>query len=277
MASAILDQLSKHLIRFAQDALERDGEFRPFGAIIDGEERVQYCAADDDPQNRDFRGQIETLKKFLRELSEKESTHAAGFCFDVIVHREGNPNQEAIHCSLEHADGEAIEHFTPYSKTQSGAVQYGESYTSDRHREIFGLVGLVLTAENRDPVQSPTVCQLKAAVASLTPRGGPGFLVLEGATEDYAQAAGGDGKFTAEWREYADGTFMHWVAGLAHDSTNIEHVEIETNGCVVTVRKNEVLASEDVRSILGAFARGKGKPTQYVWRDITSNFVKSTA
>jgi hypothetical protein len=198
MPSAALDQLSEHLVKFAQGLLDAHGVFRPFGATVDGQGQLQYYAADDGSERGGFPAQIEILKLALREASEADQIHAAGFCFDVILHREGRPKQVAIQCSVEHTDGEAIERFTPYSKTESGAIQYGEGFTNDRHREIFGVPGSVLTLENQAPVHSPTLRQLGAAVDSLTPQGGPGFLILEGPNQDYSQAAGGDGKFTAE-------------------------------------------------------------------------------
>jgi hypothetical protein len=58
---------------------------------------------------------------------------------------------------------------TPYSKSESGAVQYGEAYTTDGERQIFGFVGLVLRLENQAPVHSPTVRQLGSAVQSRSP------------------------------------------------------------------------------------------------------------
>jgi hypothetical protein len=274
MPSAMLDQLSEDLVKFAQEALDEHGEFRPFGASIDGQGQLQYYAADDGTESSDFRSQIEILKRHLREISESGQIQATGICFDVILHHEDRPKQDAIRCCLEHADGEVLERITPYSKTESGAVEYGDGYTTDGQREIFGFAGLVLRLENQVPVHLPTLRQLAAAVDSLTPRGGPGFLILEGSTQDYAQAAGGDGRLTAEWREYSDGQFRHSVAGLMGEGAD-EEVEIETNGSIVTVRKNEVLTGDDVKSVLGAFAQGRGKPTQYVWRDMTSTFVEN--
>jgi hypothetical protein len=242
---------------------------------IDGQGQLQYYTAGDDADDLDFRAHISILKEHLRQLSESGRIQAAGICVDVILHNEINHSQEAIQCSLVHADGEAIERFTPYSKTGSGAVSYGESFTAGRNREIFGFARSVLTLENQPPVLSPTLTQLGAAVDSLTLQGGPGFLILEGATEDYTQAAGGDDKLTVEWREYSNGGFRHWVAGSIGGAANEDIAKIETNGCVVTVLKNEVLTSEEVKTILEAFARGQGKPTQYRWRDMTARFVDS--
>lgn len=134
----------------------------------------------------------------------------------MILHGEGNSRHEAIQCSLEHADGEAIEHFTPYSKTDSGVLVYGKAFTGDRLREIFGFADLVLTLEGQVAVCSPTLTQLEAAVDSLTPQGGPGFLILQGSAQDYAQAAGGMGGLVrngASIRAESSGIGLHaWYA-----------------------------------------------------------------
>jgi hypothetical protein len=273
MSRCALDRLSESLVGFAQDVLESGGGFRPFGATVDVQGHLQFYAAEEDPDKPDYRNHIEALKQCFRAESDKGRIDAVGLCFDVILHREGKPNQDAIQCILEHVDGDAIECLIPYSKTGSGAVRFEERSIADRAPEFFGSAGLVLTLEGKEPVRSPTVAQLGAAVASLTPRGGPGFLILESATQDYAQAAGGDGQYTAEWREYLNGEFRHWVAGRGEKA--VEHsVEIKTNGCVVTVRKNEVLAEEDVRTILVSFAQGKGRPAQYLWRETTTDFLR---
>src|SRR5689334_4155630 len=96
-----------------------------------------------------------------------------------------------------------------------------------------GFLGLVLTLENQTPIDSPTLSQLTAAVDSLTPRGGPGFLILEAPSGDYTQAAGGDGKFTAEWRDHPNGKFRHWVAGIG-ETVSEEVVEVGTHDACVT-------------------------------------------
>lgn len=87
-----------------------------------------------------------------------------------------------------------------------------------------------LTLEGQPPVHRPTLAQVLAAVDSLTPDGGPGFLILDGPGGDYVQAGGGDGAFTVEWREYTGRRFRHFVAG--HPDRPAEHfITIRTNGC----------------------------------------------
>jgi hypothetical protein len=135
-----------------------------------------------------------------------------------------------------------------------------------------GLKGLTLTLENQPVLRAPTVTQVHAAVGALTPRGGSGFLILEGPGQDYAQAAGGDGAFTAEWREYSGQQFRHWVAGIPGRPSK-EEIAIPTNGFEVTVKENERLGATEVKAILTAFAERQKRPASFAWRDVTERFA----
>lgn len=126
-----------------------------------------------------------------------------------------------------------------------------------------------LTVEDQPIFYAPTLTQLQRAVDTLTPNGGPGFLILEARSGNYTQAAGGDGAFTAEWREYKGEGFQHWVAG--HPSKpDTKDIAIPTNGFEVTVKENERLTSADVKTILDAFAREMPRPPAYSWRDVSA-------
>ena len=134
-----------------------------------------------------------------------------------------------------------------------------------------GLEGLTLTLEDKPALQGPTIHQVQDAVDALAPRGGPGFLIIEG-PKDYAQAAGGKGAFTVEWREHSGRKFRHWVAGLAGRPAK-KNVAISTNGFKVTVKENERFGADDVKVILAAFAAKKPRPEEYAWRDVTERFA----
>ena len=131
--------------------------------------------------------------------------------------------------------------------------------------------GLSLTLENVPAKISPTFSEVYAALESLNPSGGPAFLILEAADGDYTQVAGGDGLFTAEWREYRDKGFRHWVAGLA-DAPAVKAVRIPTNDAYLTVKENECLQVADVREIVEAFFHRKQRPSRFAWREITGEF-----
>jgi hypothetical protein len=136
----------------------------------------------------------------------------------------------------------------------------------------LGFSELSLTLENCPAIISPKFQEVLAALESLTPRGGPGFLVLEAANGDYAQVAGGGGLFTAEWREHRGTEFRHWVAGLP-DRPAVKAARIPTNDAYVTVSENECLQIADVKEIVEAFFRRKQRPSRFAWREITREFL----
>jgi formate hydrogenlyase regulatory protein HycA len=127
---------------------------------------------------------------------------------------------------------------------------------------------ITLQVEDKAPVTAPTPAQVRAALGRMTPDGGPGFIILEGRGDDYAQAAGGDGVFTAEWRETKGKGFRHWKAGLRGKPTKGKAVVL-TNGAQLTVQPNERLSASDVETILLAYLAGEGRPEPFEWRDIS--------
>jgi hypothetical protein len=143
--------------------------------------------------------------------------------------------------------------------------------TNQIHRP-GGLKSLTLTVEDKPVLRGPTLEQVLTAVDALTPRGGPGFLILEVPGENFVQAAGGNGAYTAEWRESSGGQSRHWVAGVPGQPSK-EDIAIPTNGLQVTIKENERLDAADVKLILTAFAECKGRPAKFVWRDITERFA----
>ncbi|MBX9720683.1 MAG: hypothetical protein K2X81_04765 [Candidatus Obscuribacterales bacterium] len=145
-------------------------------------------------------------------------------------------------------------------------------YQANRIYRPDGFMGITLEVENQANYISPTKSQIAEVVNELTAKTGPSLLFMERkGSQDYAQVAGGDGMFTAEWREYQGKDFKHYAAGLKTGSKN-EEVKIHTNGFYVTVMENERLGVLETEHILTAFAEGKIRPSEYEWRDITSKF-----
>jgi formate hydrogenlyase regulatory protein HycA len=127
---------------------------------------------------------------------------------------------------------------------------------------------ITLQVEDEVPVTAPTPEQVRAALARMTPDGGPGFIILEGRGDDYAQAAGGEGVFTAEWRESRGKGFRHWKAGRRGKPTKGK-VVVPTHGARLTVQPNERLGGAEVETILLAYLAGESRPEQFEWRDIS--------
>lgn len=127
------------------------------------------------------------------------------------------------------------------------------------------MTGFKLFVENRLPLDSPSLSDVIGAIHALTPHGGPGFLILEGPHNEFAQVAGGDGRYTAEWREQYGEGFCQWKAGLAA-SKSMSEAKVRTNGYVVQVQSNEVLSSSHAIAILTAFLMSNDRPKEFHWR-----------
>ncbi len=133
------------------------------------------------------------------------------------------------------------------------------------------LPGLILEVENQGDSAVRGLDEILHAVGRLTPKGGPGFLIVRGTTQDYAQVAGGDGIYYAEWRAYAAGSFRHWAAGRRGYPLG-DKVRIPTNGAYVEAYAREKLSASEARQLLSAFACGERRPESFSWRDMTAEF-----
>lgn len=146
--------------------------------------------------------------------------------------------------------------------------------SSKKIYRVKGLSGITLEAEGLHKVDAPLLSQVQSLIDTMTPNGGPSFLILSRGDKDYAQVAGGDGVFCVEWREYRETEFSHSVAGYLGTNCG-EEVAVPTNGFFVKVFKNEQLKADNVKEILAAFVHDSGRPNNYTWRDITHRFVSS--
>ena len=134
-----------------------------------------------------------------------------------------------------------------------------------------GIKGLLLTIENKPPFVAPTLEQLGETIGSLTPYGGPSYVVLQDERDDYVQAAGGNDALTAEWREYSGKSFRHWVAGNL-DQPSENDFRILTNGAHIMVKENEQLSASQVTEIIAAYAKRERRPDNFTWRETTEMF-----
>jgi hypothetical protein len=139
---------------------------------------------------------------------------------------------------------------------------------TDHAADTTAIPDLTLVLEGQQVFASPSVALIEAAVDWLNPSGGPGFLVLENLKGNYAQAGGGKEACTAEWREYSSTGFQHWVAGMPGRASDT-NITIPGNGTHFSIKANEQLSNDNVKIILLAFADGKSRPADFVWRDIT--------
>ncbi|HEY7645897.1 MAG TPA: hypothetical protein VH858_12730 [Hyphomicrobiales bacterium] len=118
---------------------------------------------------------------------------------------------------------------------------------------------------------SPTLADLHAMIARMSKRNYPSYTVLEGRENDYAQAFGGGGAFTVEWREHSGPDLRHWKAAASEPPMG-DAASVSGTIYGVQVDPSERLGATDVLAILEAYLNGRGRPEQYLWRDISDMF-----
>lgn len=117
-----LDELLNVVLPFAQQELEKHGEFFPYAAAIGADGEPELIAAR--PAGGGERpASADVIDACLDALAAKrERIRAAAVVADVRT-----ADGDAIRVELEHAEGQAIAVFVPYSKKRFGrGVDYGD-------------------------------------------------------------------------------------------------------------------------------------------------------
>ncbi len=116
-----LDGLLEPALGFAQQQLDKHGEFYPYAVVVDADGQQRMVAADtgdDRPASPDL---ITTLFSTLSD--ERSSLRAAAIVADV---RLPEANSDAIRVTLEHSERVALTVLLPYRIRRLGrGVDYG--------------------------------------------------------------------------------------------------------------------------------------------------------
>ncbi len=119
LAQADLDGLLNTLLPFAQQELEKLGEFFPFGAIVTADGQTRLLGADAMQDERPDSASI--ISMLLADAQNKRAElRAVGICSDVRV-----ADSDAIRVDLEHSEGSAMAVLMPYAKKRFGrGIEY---------------------------------------------------------------------------------------------------------------------------------------------------------
>jgi hypothetical protein len=119
VAQADLDGLLNSLLPFAQQELEKLGEFFPFGAIVTADGETKLLGADAMKDERPDSASI--ISMLLAEAQNKrDELRAVGICSDVRA-----SDSDAIRLDLEHSEGAAMALLLPFTKKRFGrGIEY---------------------------------------------------------------------------------------------------------------------------------------------------------
>lgn len=100
--------------------------------------QVRYVAAMTDQEYPGAQPFLDVLTAELRAMAVSGAIRASGICFDVFVAPNADaPKRDAIQCRLEHANGEGVDVFMPYSKDLSGSFRYEDIYATKLEGSTF--------------------------------------------------------------------------------------------------------------------------------------------
>ena len=139
MAHSDLNELLNSLLSMAEMLLAKQGEFYPIGAIMFSDGEIQHVGAkiegDDHPPSQSL---IDLLTETFQKEAAKGKLRAAGICYDVLtVPPDKQQKQDAICCDLEHCLGEAVAVFKSYIRTETGNIQFDETFAAKRTPQFF--------------------------------------------------------------------------------------------------------------------------------------------
>jgi hypothetical protein len=133
-AQADVDQLLNEALPFAQQMLDRRGEFYPYAVKMTAGGETGMVAAE--PGQGEHPESTDVLAMLYAGLaSEREALRAAAAVSDVKI---GSPPSDAIRVEIEHREGAALAVFLPYAKKPLGrGVSYGDIRAASGERRIW--------------------------------------------------------------------------------------------------------------------------------------------
>jgi len=138
MSRPELDALLNVLFPFAQQMIQKRGEFFPFGASMASDGEIASVAGDVGEERPESQEVIDVLTEAFRQQAALGEIKAAGICLDARTVPPGQTEKtDAILARLEHQDGEAIDVFLPYRKGLFGKVKYGEVFATAGAPQVF--------------------------------------------------------------------------------------------------------------------------------------------
>jgi hypothetical protein len=131
-----IEQLLRYLLPFAEESLNRDGEFRPYAAMVaaDGSLKSVESHEGDEPDVGDL---LVALHTELREQAAGGAIRASGIAADVtLTDPDSGEETDAVQLELDHVDTDAVDVYVPYTSGDEG-VKFGELVAAAGQAPVF--------------------------------------------------------------------------------------------------------------------------------------------
>ncbi len=131
-----LNVLLNALLPFAQQTLEKHGEFFPFGAVLAATGSVEMVGADLGTERPPSTQLIELLRAGFRSRAQEGTIRAAGLCYNANISSPGGAMQDAMIFDLESPQDYARV-ARPYVKTLPHGYEFSALERMMMERSVF--------------------------------------------------------------------------------------------------------------------------------------------
>jgi hypothetical protein len=131
-----IEKLLKYLLPFAEEKLNRDGEFYPYAAVVadDGELKSVPAGEGEEPDVGDL---LLALHEELRQRAADGSIRASGIAADVtLTDPDTGETRDAVQVELDHAEADAVDIYVPYESAADG-IKFGELVSAAGGAPVF--------------------------------------------------------------------------------------------------------------------------------------------
>lgn len=142
MARDDINAILSQVFPFAQQCLQKNGEFYPFAVRMNANDEIIAIAASEgaeDEEDPSAQEVIDMLTEMLHEAAKEDpAPKAVAICFEATVSHDDNPEPHAAICvQIEDADGEALLVSLPYTRDEKGVVSCGDVAASPVDRQFY--------------------------------------------------------------------------------------------------------------------------------------------
>jgi hypothetical protein len=130
-----MDALLDHLLTYALERVEQEGDFHPFAAAIDEDGELRMVGMEPEDEEPSPQEIVDQLVASLRAAAERGEIRAAGVCANVTLPSEEGEAEAAL-VQLEHRDDDPVDIALPY-EAHGDHVHTGELVAGVGTRRVF--------------------------------------------------------------------------------------------------------------------------------------------
>ena len=132
-----IEALLNFLLPFAEEMLQKNGEFYPYAAILAADGELSTVSTEMAEEHPDVGELLVSLHAHLGEQAADGSIRASGIAADVtLTDPDSGETTDAVQLELDHADADAVDIYVPY-ESAGGGIKFGELVAAQGREPIF--------------------------------------------------------------------------------------------------------------------------------------------